>query len=487
MRRTSYLTLLIAVVAVGLRFISIDQPFIDHWSWRQSDVAAIARNYFAGGFHFARPQIDWAGNQPGYVGTEFPILPFLAALCYKMFGVHEWIGRLQTVILFAVSLPFFFLLVRRIFGPTAAAWALFFYSFAPLSIMTSRCFIPDVPSLALSIIGLYFFSRWIEEEKSKSTFVISAFCISLSILIKLTSAIIAAPLICLSFQHFRFSVFQRFGLWLFAAIALVPSAIWYWHAYQISLQFYPYHFFGSGGVKIMSPAWYLEVAKQIPTSGLTPALFLIGAFGAWQARSISSARLFHWWLVAMVLFIIVVGYGNRHPWYRLPLVPIFAAFGGAACAFIGAKISDRLVRICLATVVSIAFLIPAFLFARKLYEPTARPMRDAGLVLQENSPQSALIVAADNGDPTVFYYAQRKGWHFLEKDGIYNGEPTDGAEAIVNLEELRKRGASYLVFTSNTSWWLDYYAELGDYVTKNSTVVAATPEFKIYKLQPMSP
>jgi len=61
------------------------------------------------GFHFGYPQIDWAGNAPGYVGTEFPILPFVAALCYKFTGVHEWMGRIQGVILFAVSLPFFFL------------------------------------------------------------------------------------------------------------------------------------------------------------------------------------------------------------------------------------------------------------------------------------------------------------------------------------------------------------------------------------------
>src|SRR5438046_9033620 len=31
----------------------------------------------------------------------------------------------------------------------------------------------------------------------------------------------------------------------------------------------------------------------------------------------------------MVLFVVAVGYGNRHPWYQLPFVPITAAFTGA--------------------------------------------------------------------------------------------------------------------------------------------------------------
>src|SRR6266513_5493119 len=103
----------ICVLAVAARLILINQPYVDHWSWRQSDVAAIAHNFSQRGFHFAYPQIDWAGDATGYVGTEFPILPFLAAICYKFAGIHEWIGRSQSVIFFAISLPFFFLLVRE--------------------------------------------------------------------------------------------------------------------------------------------------------------------------------------------------------------------------------------------------------------------------------------------------------------------------------------------------------------------------------------
>jgi hypothetical protein len=112
-------------------------------------------------------------------------------------------------------------------------------------------------------------------------------------------------------------------------------------------------------------------------------------------------------------------------------------------------------------------------------------LRDAGLKLKASTPATALVAASDNGDPTVLYYAERKGWHFLEKNGIYDGEPRDSAQAIVDLEELRKRGASYLVFTSNTSWWLDYYEQLGQYVQRTATVTDETSEFKIYKLNPV--
>src|SRR6266542_2018381 len=188
MTRTTKLVAKMSIFAVATRLFLVNQPYIDHWSWRQSDVAAIARNFSEGGFRFAYPQIDWAGDATGYVGTEFPILPFLAAICYKFAGIHEWIGRSQAVIFFAVSLPFFFLLVREIFGSTAAVWASFFFCFTPLNVFAGRSFMPDVPSLSLAIVGLYFFLRWVEHSESSSFFV-AAIAISLSLLIKITSIV----------------------------------------------------------------------------------------------------------------------------------------------------------------------------------------------------------------------------------------------------------------------------------------------------------
>jgi hypothetical protein len=94
----------------------------------------------------------------------------------------------------------------------------------------------------------------------------------------------------------------------------------------------------------------------------------------------------------------------------------------------------------------------------------------------------ALIVAADMGDPTIFYYGQRKGWHFLEKDGIYAGTPSDSHEVILELEQLRRRGGTHFVFTTNTLWWLAYYPEFAQHLAQTATLIEATPEFRIYKL-----
>ena len=481
----------IGILAVAARLILINQPYIDHWSWRQSDVAAIARNFLQNGFLFAYPQIDWAGNAPGYVGTEFPILPFIAAVCYTFAGVHEWIGRAQALILFAVSLPFFFLLVREVFGSTAAVWATFFYCFAPVNIFAGRSFMPDVPSLSFAIIGLYFFLRWMEDEKSAQFFV-AAIAISLCLLIKVTNIIVVAPLAYLAVAAVsgrRQSGALRAPLqWLalFFAIALVPPAIWYWHAYQTANKFYPHHFFGAGGIRIESLSWYWRIAQQTLIFSLTPVFSLLAIIGMFVPKSRDRRYycLFHWWLAAMVLFVVVVGYGNRHRWYQLPLVPICAAFAGAACAFIRSRISSRVMAVTLSILLVSSFMISAFWYVRPFYLSSAQ-LRDTGLELNKVTPPNALIVAADMGDPAVFYYAERKGWHFLENDAIYNGNPDDSEQAIENLERLRRRGATHFVFTRNTFWWLQSYPEFGRHLTENAILVEATPEFKIYKLAPI--
>ncbi len=496
----------IGVLAVAARLVLINQPYVDHWSWRQSDVAAIARNFYEGGFRFAYPQIDWAGDATGYVGTEFPILPFLTAICYKVAGIHEWIGRSQAVIFFAASLPLFFLLVREVFDNTAAAWATCFFSFAPLNVFAGRSFMPDVPSLSLAIIGLYFFLRWIR-DREWAPLLVAAIVISLCILIKATSIIVAVPLLYLAVagigdpgrREIKLVTIRdrrsRLQLLLFAALAVLPSVAWYWHAYQIAQRFYPYHLFGAGGIRIENFSWYWAIARETMISSLTPVLAIIALVGLFVAprlrrtagrpRSKYSA-LFHWWLVAMVLFVIIAGYGNRHRWYQLPFVPITAALAGAACAFLGSKISSRVVAITLSILVASSFGILSFLCVRPLYESSAAQLRDAGLELDKITAPDALIVAADTGDPTIFYYARRKGWHFLEKDGIYAGNPSDNQEAITNLEELRRRGATHVALTTNTFWWLDYYPEFAQHFSDSAVLIEMTPEFKIYKLSPIA-
>ena len=49
--------------------------------------------------------------------------------------------------------------------------------------------------------------------------------------------------------------------------------------------------------------------------------YRIWRYAHWQraARHATFGRVFHWWLMALLLFVFLAGEGNRHQWYNYPL------------------------------------------------------------------------------------------------------------------------------------------------------------------------
>jgi hypothetical protein len=69
----------ILIVAAALRLDDITQPFIDATSWRQTDVASIADQFWRGHTNIFYPRIGSNGPGDNYVGYEFQTVSYLAA------------------------------------------------------------------------------------------------------------------------------------------------------------------------------------------------------------------------------------------------------------------------------------------------------------------------------------------------------------------------------------------------------------------------
>jgi hypothetical protein len=278
MRRCESL-LLLAILAcgLGLRLIEICQPFIDAWSWREADMAMIAENFYRYGFHIFYPQVNWAGNAPGYVGTEFPLVSFLAACLYSVFGVQDWIGRSISVLFYAVSLLFLYFLVRKVSNVRSALLAVAIYTLTPLSIFAGRAFMPDMATLSLSIMALYLFAEWLERQPHTPLFIAVSLATCLALLVKLPSILIGIPMLYMAWEKYGARWVRQRELWAFAAFALAGPLVWYTHAYSISISHAPYHFFGSGGITIESLDWYIGVFYRTVATGLTPIVVVSDA------------------------------------------------------------------------------------------------------------------------------------------------------------------------------------------------------------------
>ncbi len=472
-------------VGIAVRLIQISQPFVDWWSWRQADVAMIARNFYRHGFNLFYPQIDWAGSSPGYVGTEFPLVPFLASLFYPVVGEHEWVGRSISVFFFAGSVPFLYLLVRKASNERSALFAAASYTLAPLGIFAGRAFMPDMASLSFSIAAVYLFAEWLDRKSAAGLFAASCGAASLAILVKLPAVIIGLPLAYLATRAHGARFLRRPELWAWATLALGAPLAWYLHAYHVSLTQVPHHMFGQGGLGIVDLESYAEIIRRLATWELTPVVFL-GMLAGLVIRSGSRVGgVFHWWLIAIILFTFLAGRGsNSHAWYQLPVVPVAAAIAGRACDAGLSRMTrsgwrrGALAMACLYMVMVSAL---AVVYVRPLYDAWAAPMRDAGRELDRIAPANALAVFTE-WDPTTVYYSGRRGWR-LERNGIAWKLPRDTQEAIRSLEGFRAGDAQYLIFTRYSRWWFDYFPGLQKGLDSRYTRVRDTDEYTIYELR----
>jgi 4-amino-4-deoxy-L-arabinose transferase-like glycosyltransferase len=450
-RREQLLLCAILAGGLGIRLIAISQPYVDAWSWRQADVAMIAENFYRHGFALFYPRVNWAGTAPGYVGTEFPLVPCLAAVLYAAFGVQAWVGRAVSVAFFALSVPFLYRLVRQTSNARAALWAVAIYSLTPLGIFASRSFMPDMASLSLSLVALSLFATWLERAPQATLFLATSLAISLAILVKLPAILIGVPLVAMAWGKYGVQALCRRELVALAALGLSAPLAWYTHAYHISLTYPPYHVFGTGVLERVEVGWYVEIVHRLATSSLTPLIPAAMLVGLVVPTRTAFGRVFHWWLLALLAFVLLACWGNHeHDWYQLPLVPVAAALAGRASDWGVRRVAARAGAplACLGAGVLLAGLAAAaYLAIAPHYEPKRLAWYQAGLALNRLTPPEALLLIADDGDPTTLYYSQRRGWHFLQHFGR---PPVDSEEAIDELEQRRTEGASYLVFTRNT-------------------------------------
>jgi hypothetical protein len=81
-------------------------------------------------------------------------------------------------------------------------------------------------------------------------------------------------------------------------------------------------------------------------------------------------------------------------------------------------------------------------------------------------PSNATVLVVSRGDDHLLELGPRRALHFPQsEEGAYAGyHPADSDEAIVLLENMRARGAEFLVLPSVAFWWLDYYDAFKQYV-----------------------
>ncbi|MCF7547433.1 glycosyltransferase family 39 protein [Pseudonocardia sp. WMMC193] len=437
--------------------------------WRQSDTATIARNFAANGMNIFFPQINWGGAGPGYVETEFQLLPWLTAATYLVFGEHVVLGRLLSLAFMLVAAAAFWGLARRLLPATPARWALAAFFLSPAFMRWGTAFMPEATVLAFYLLALLGFCRWLQEDRPRFL-VWAGAATSVAALVKPTSLHIGL-VIGLWVLFTAWERLRRPSLYMAGLAALVAPALWLRHAADMHATYGNTFGVISGGDSKwgslsmwLSPEFYLGNLRSeaIFIYGLIgPPLAVLGVVWLWRRRRAADQRarpgasplpLLTAGAIALTVYYFAAGrytstdMGIQYHVYSLPYAAVATGVGTAAVL---GWVRRRLGGAVTSAVAGAAVLLlgaqsvnvfvqslpdQAGVFGVCATELDAVSAPDDLVVVSTTSRTTDGAVANNYQEPVVFFLADRKGWSLPADHHIPD-----------EVEALRTAGARFLV------------------------------------------
>jgi len=480
--KNSKYAIIIIISGFLARLINIKQPILEVAMWRQCATASIARNFYYNGMNIFYPQVLWGGATEGYIGeTEFHLYPFTIAILYKLFGVHESLGRLVSILAFCGGAFFLYKLSRKYTDGTTAIIALLFYTFNPYIFFFSRAFQPESTMLFLSITMLYFFSEWIDKE-GWWRFALMTLCATTAFLVKIPTICLGLPLLYLCLRKYKINFILQWKLWLFAIISLVPIILWCRHSsYLKSINGLSWgNFYLSSFSTYIDPHFYMRVFFSeifekclIYIGGM---FFVLGIVFTFKNKEF---RFIHYWLLAIIAFFFIGAEKTaHHTYYTIPII-------APASILIGYAISNstnminryRIAGIKKGVLLLLFALMIIFLPVISYHKIKDRyktkrlnkdiPIYNVGKIVDETIPADDLIIGSLWGGPEILYYSNRSGW-----------ARNANSCSIGEIESLRLKGAKYFVTTAQEA--ID--SSVLEYLKNKCETIRSTSDYLIVKL-----
>ncbi|CAN5371213.1 hypothetical protein BH11BAC2_BH11BAC2_10700 [soil metagenome] len=321
-------------ISLGMYKILPLRPQSIH-QWAQCDRASVALNYYHDGMDFFHPAVHNLDNGTGVTGMEFPFVNYTAAMLYKIFGFHEWLYRLLTLLIYSIGLYCAFKIANwwlKNYWQSIGVMLLFGCS--PLLAFYSANFLPEPSTLGFSMLAWFFLTRFIDTNVQRWLWWCTA-AMTLACLIKL-SALINMPAMAVLIwmnteQANRKTVFLN--LFLKSVIIVGLTFSWYRYAMLLSIKthseifllksMFPQNWNNFKDVwNEMRAVWFMRIYNDFLL-----VLMLISLFVGVLARKIISKQIF---VIGGVLLFSVLAFLlsmwtqlRHHDYYMIPMYPLF--------------------------------------------------------------------------------------------------------------------------------------------------------------------
>lgn len=447
------LVILIVILGIWLRTYRLNAPLADWHSWRQSDTAAVSRNFVKDNFNLLYPQSDsllalnedQLENPNRYFINEFPLYNAVVAILYKQFGVNIVIGRLVSIISSVIGALALYGLVRLLLGVVPALATLAYYLFLPYNIYYSRVFMPDPTFVALSILSMYLCVLWVKSEKNRYAWALML-TFATAMLVKPYAIFMAIPMFYWVVLNWGVEAFKKPIVYFVTLGSFIPLLLWRYHyALHPEGSFATDWLYNGGSIRFKGSFFRWLIFDRLnrlifATGGF--ALFVTGLFTSHLKKNTS---LFFVWTLSILLYMTIFAKGNiNHDYYQLPIVApgvVLAVIGAQALVNMAKTKLTRIFNFILVSSLFILSIAFGWFEVRGFFNINNPAIVEAGKKIDEIVPQDALVIAPYQGDPTFLYQTNRHGWPVGE-----------------NIDMRIQDGAAYYVTTSRD----DEYNRLKD-------------------------
>jgi Dolichyl-phosphate-mannose-protein mannosyltransferase len=334
----------VVVVAALTRLYHFQAPLLDRLYVKQIYEANHARNIARPPLNPLRASLDFLDEEGGpmELTEEVPLFNGLVGASYLVFGEHEWLGRVWSLLASLVAIGALYDLIRREYDRNTGLMAAGLFATTPLLLFYSRAVLPDPWMMACALLCAGSYRRYLDEGEPTRWLVATAAAGLFGAIFKYYGLLILIPLADMAYRRggWRSWISPRF-LVLVAAMTL-PIAVWIVGVFARvpnPTSRTVYLFWQDPG-SLVNPRLYarLTVGLFIQDCGpLTAVLIALGALavlmGKDRSRPLwgwSAMGLFFWFLFAPKLL--------EHDYYELLILPVLAAWGA-----LGWRAAERLV------------------------------------------------------------------------------------------------------------------------------------------------
>ncbi len=497
-----YYPLLLYVVALTAALFSVNyfyllgQPASGYHFWRQTDSISFVAYYYENGMNFFEPGTYAMNIGNGRAASEFPILYYITAALWHIFGRHDYILKLvDSAIVFTGFYCLFKIAIKQLGNIyTALFLTLLFLSSTTLLFYTNN-FLPDPPSLGLTLIGAYFFFQFIDKKQYKF-FVLAIVLLTLSVLIKPSMAafLLAITGLLVFEKLFKVTINTttifnqnavKYILPLFVSFGLIISwIIWVKHynnangCYIFLTQVVPYW---KSTPKEIALVW-----DNVRTVWYGHYYYYTSLHVFWAIAILGLINIKKWSRVNVFIFVFLligaIGYVllffkqfGPHDYYMLPIFVPFAFL----VLFSLASIFNRFPVLKRSTIPSLALMVLTILslnFANKKMESrrflnniNSRLFELTGKLEDYGVPQGATILSFPDATPNgSLYYLRRKGYT--------NWDIYDKKNMVKHLPDFFIHKADYMIISHP-----DYY-EFANTHWYQTQQVGAYKDIRMYKI-----